>query len=1032
MKPNPFLLCFFIAAGLLFSLQASSQTTLIPYITSWKYLDNNTRPAGWETTAFNDASWASGNAELGYGDGDEATTVSFGGNTNAKFITTYFRKTINIADPSLYSTLTFNVERDDGVVVYLNGTEIGRNNMPTGTIGHSTTASSAIEDAIVNFTAPATGLVAGNNVIAVEVHQANATSSDLSFQLELTATAAPLAVLPYNSSWKYLVTPAAPAAGWNGAAFDDAAWPAGNAELGYGDGGEATVVGFGPDANNKYVTTYFRKTVSITNLASIGYFTLSVIRDDGVVVYVNGTEVARNNLPAGSIAYSTLATAPIGGADETTAVTFSIPTTAFVEGDNVIAVEMHQSEVTSSDLSFNLRLVANGATTAALTRGPYLQMGTQTGITLRWRTDVPTDSRVELGTADGVFTISQTDPAVTTEHIVRVEGLTPDTKYFYSVGSTTQTLMSGTNYFVRTVPPRNAARKFSFAVFGDCGRNDMSFRSLSISHYQSYLASRGMDAADGWLLLGDNAYTNGTDTEYQNNFFTPFQSNLLRNHKLYPAPGNHDYYSTSQTSRSGSYYQSFTLPTNGECGGVASGAPAYYSYDIGNVHFLSLDSYGTEAGSTRLYDTLGPQVTWIKADLAANTNKWVVAYWHHPPYTMGSHNSDSEGDLAAIRNNLIRILERYGVDLILCGHSHDYERSYLLSGHYGTESSFNVGTHAKSNSSGRYNGTTNSCPYTTASNEMNHGTVYVVAGSSGADGGVQAGYPHNALPFSIDDGGMFFFEAEDNRLDAKFIRRDGSIADQFTIMQDVSRSTSQTVAVGSSVTLTASWVGSYLWSTGATTRSITVTPATEGTTNYTVTDASSGACLNDAFTVNASSILPVSFAEFSAGLRGMEVELRWRTTREENNRGFTVERSANATDFQSIGFVAGAGRATGSSYSYTDRMPLRGESFYRLRQQDRDDRSSYSAVRRVMNSFYAFDIKGVKVQGGRLQLEVVSGQPDGVQLEAFDLSGRTILRRRINVIGGESTVTAELSNGNYIIQLTNSQGRKLTRKVAIL
>jgi UDP-2,3-diacylglucosamine pyrophosphatase LpxH len=117
--------------------------------------------------------------------------------------------------------------------------------------------------------------------------------------------------------------------------------------------------------------------------------------------------------------------------------------------------------------------------------------------------------------------------------------------------------------------------------------------------------------------------------------------------------------------------------------------------------------------------------------LLSNRNKgWIIAYWHHPPYTMGSHNSDKEEELVHIRENFIRILERYGVDLIICGHSHDYERSKLMKGHYGPEPSFNP-SFLLSNSSGLYDGTPNSCPYLKDSAEGYAGTVYIVSGSAG-------------------------------------------------------------------------------------------------------------------------------------------------------------------------------------------------------------------------------------------------------------------------------------------------------------
>ena len=100
------------------------QTTLISYNSSWKYLDNGTNQGiAWSGVSFNDASWASGNAQLGYGDGDEATVVSYGGNANKKYITTYFRKIITVTNAASYTGFTLSIKRDDGAVVYINGTE---------------------------------------------------------------------------------------------------------------------------------------------------------------------------------------------------------------------------------------------------------------------------------------------------------------------------------------------------------------------------------------------------------------------------------------------------------------------------------------------------------------------------------------------------------------------------------------------------------------------------------------------------------------------------------------------------------------------------------------------------------------------------------------------------------------------------------------------------------------------------------------------------------------------------------------------
>src|SRR5215213_2745643 len=116
-----------------FSLNVFAQTTLVGRGSSWKYLDNGSNQStDWLAPVFDDSAWAAGSAQLGYGDGDEATVVSYGADANNKYITTYFRKSFTVANPADFNSLTLDILRDDGAVVYLNGTEIYRNNMPAG------------------------------------------------------------------------------------------------------------------------------------------------------------------------------------------------------------------------------------------------------------------------------------------------------------------------------------------------------------------------------------------------------------------------------------------------------------------------------------------------------------------------------------------------------------------------------------------------------------------------------------------------------------------------------------------------------------------------------------------------------------------------------------------------------------------------------------------------------------------------------------------------------------------------------------
>jgi hypothetical protein len=490
---------------------------------------------------------------------------------------------------------------------------------------------------------------------------------------------------------------------------------------------------------------------------------------------------------------------------------------------------------------------------AGLLRGPYLQMVTPNSIVIRWRTNAFTRSVVHFGEAPDGLRMTAEDSALTTEHIVRLTNLKPATKYFYSIGGGLgDTLQRGAgNYFV-TLPVAGTEGAYRIGVFGDCGNNSVNQRAVR-DQVVKYL---GNDKhMDSWILLGDNAYSSGTDPEFQEKFFNIYKDAFLPKFPLYPAPGNHDYNDfyrfklSAQSSKDIAYFKIFSTPAKGEAGGVPSGSHAFYSFDIGNIHFLSLDSYGKEDNDTRLYDTAGAQVQWIKKDLEAFKNKkrgWVVAYWHHPPYTMGSHNSDREGELVRIRENFIQVLERNGVDIILCGHSHLYERSKLMQGHYGFETSFDSSKHTLDHSTALYDGSKNSCPY--IKNPLtNRGTVYVVTGSAGAMGRQQEAYPHNAMYYSnYSVGGASMLEVEENRLELKWISSDGTIRDRFVMMKDVNKRTTIKIRRGEKVRLTASFVGKYKWDrSSSASRSIEISP--NKNTRYTVRDSFN--CVEDVFDI---------------------------------------------------------------------------------------------------------------------------------------------------------------------------------------
>jgi hypothetical protein len=429
-------------------------TPLVPRGAQWKYFDIGAdQGIAWRAPAFNDNAWASGPAKLGFGD-DQATLVNGGPSTN-RFITTYFRRAFPVGNAAAYTNLSLRVLRDDGAVVYLNGGEVFRHNMPAGPVTSGTLASvpvnGADETTFFGTNLSPGLLVNGMNVIAVEIHQANATSSDLAFDLELngagnlppivslgspaagTTLAAPADIainaLPFDSdgvitrveffingrsvgedtgapytlqwtnvptgnyalnaaatddsgaistsainniivkplliaagsNWKYLDDGSDQGIAWRERIFNDGAWASGPAPLGFGDGDEATILNGGP-ASDRFVTTWFRHEFTVGDPTAYSSLTLRLLRDDGAIVFLNGVEIFRSNMPVGPVNYLTYTPTVAAGADETTTFyTTNVSAGRLVNGTNALAVEIHQFNATSTDLSFDLELSADPA-----------------------------------------------------------------------------------------------------------------------------------------------------------------------------------------------------------------------------------------------------------------------------------------------------------------------------------------------------------------------------------------------------------------------------------------------------------------------------------------------------------------------------------------------------------------------------------------------------------------------------------------------------------------------------------------------
>ena len=386
-------------------------------------------------------------------------------------------------------------------------------------------------------------------------------------------------------------------------------------------------------------------------------------------------------------------------------------------------------------------------------RGPYLQMPAPDGITIRWQTLEKVQGVVHFGTAPERLDQSR-QGAVDTLHELRLSGLLPDTRYFYRVDANVHEF--------RTAPLPGAERPVRLWVQGDPGRaNALTLQGRDAAlKWASEHPREGLPPIDLWLTTGDNAYSSGKDENFQKQLFSVYPQ-LLPSVPYLPVHGNHD-------ARRNAFFGLFTFPAQGESGGLPSGSEHYFAVDYGQVHLIILDS---EEGDM---DKGSPMLRWLQRDLAATRQPWIIALLHHPPYSRGSHNSDSRTDsggrMRKVRSNIVPLLEQGGVDLALFGHSHVYERTHLMACHYGDAKSFSPSMQQPS-PEGEYRKPLMRQPL--------GGTLYSVVGSTAyADSGP---LDHPAMAVARAQRGSLLLDVEGDTLNGYFITPHGEVTDRYRI-----------------------------------------------------------------------------------------------------------------------------------------------------------------------------------------------------------------------------------------------------------
>lgn len=380
-------------------------------------------------------------------------------------------------------------------------------------------------------------------------------------------------------------------------------------------------------------------------------------------------------------------------------------------------------------------LVASSATAQTLTRGPYLQLGSPTGITVVFRTDVSGVGRVRFGVEGQPMASSVVDPGARTEHVLRLTALTPGTRYAYALELDGRPLTTSAPLLFRTYPMPGTVEAFRLFAWGDSGTGTTG---------QLQVAQRMANELNGAalsLILGDIIYPDGEPKDYDPKFFAPYRA-LTSRMVIWPVIGNHDVHFDPA---GGPWLDAFHTPANNP-----TGTELYYSFDYGNVHFVVLDTHVSS------FSPGSAQLAWAAADLAGSMATWKVVAFHVPPYSGGTH-----ADSASVKSNILPVLEAAGVDLVLAGHSHVYERTYLLKRNAIVQ-----------NDRANY---TKPSPTT--------GTLYVVSGTAGQSGALTVPN-HPLMAFQLGNVlGVSVIDFNGDTATGYFLKQDGTAVDAFRLQK---------------------------------------------------------------------------------------------------------------------------------------------------------------------------------------------------------------------------------------------------------
>ncbi len=451
-------------------------------------------------------------------------------------------------------------------------------------------------------------------------------------------------IIDTGDNWKYLDNGSDQGTEWQAPSFDDNSWSNGVSPLGFGS---ISGVPLNTILSSGYTTYYFRKTFNYSHSGDEAQFVLSLMVDDGAVVYLNGDEIYRSDImPTGLIDYLTITNS---SCTEGIYQRISIPVSSIIEGSNTFVVEVHQRSITSSDVGFDVIFEASSEIPISV---EHIRFGSSlnplNGLTVTWKSEGINDTikwgytnLYEMGLSPGLKRAGYEDYF----YDYNFPSLKADSTIYYRLYDSQMKAWTEEKSYLCSVD--TASSQFSFLAMGDS--------RTYVADWQNVSNAANTNNTDFTLFTGD-IVNDGSDNADWNAWFD-YGDDFLENNLIYHTIGNHECKGNGETI----YPNIFTLPEN------PSNTEYYYSFTFGNAVFICLNTEESKTGTS-----VSTQYNWLLNVLQENQDKtWKFIWFHRPFYTTGSH----AGEMDYKMDTWFDAFDTYGVDMIFSGHDHMYERT---------------------------------------------------------------------------------------------------------------------------------------------------------------------------------------------------------------------------------------------------------------------------------------------------------------------------------------------------------------------